>query len=236
MATKLTLILSGRTLQRHEFKEFDRIRIGRNEDCEVTIDNLGISRYHCEILKRPGFIQLRDLGSGNGTFVNGNKVDGHHLNTGDLISLGKFTIKYENDDSPEIEEEPGPSSVPSSRDGAMTLAMDAASLAKKHRAAMSRNRGYVTVDGRDYVLDKSLFTFGKESDADVQLTGWFCPRVAAILIRDDTGFRLVDVSPKGKSVWVNGIHKRDTWLNDNDMVVIRGKKITFHRGLPVGRS
>ena len=63
MATRLTLILSGRTLQRHEFKEFDRLVVGRNEDCDVPIDNLGISRQHCEIVRRPGYVQLRDLES-----------------------------------------------------------------------------------------------------------------------------------------------------------------------------
>jgi len=232
--TKLTLILSGRTLQRHEFKEYDRIRIGRNDDCEVPIDNLGISRYHCEIVKKPGFVQLRDLESGNGTFVNGSRITNYNLNSGDLISLGKFTLRYEADDDPQIGEE-SLDRLPEAREGIMTLQMDAASLAKKHRQQMSRNRGYLQIGKRDVILEKSLYTFGKESDADVQLEGWFCPRVVAILIRDETGFRLIDVSPRGKSVSVNGIYKRDTWLNDNDSVVVNRKKMTFHRGLPVGR-
>lgn len=234
MPTKLTLILSGRTLARHEFKEYDRIRVGRNDDCEVPIDNLGVSRYHCEIVKKVGFVQLRDLESGNGTFVNGNRITNYNLNSGDLISLGKFTLRYEDDEEPQIGDD-SLDRLPESREGVMTLQMDAASLAKKHRQQMSRNRGYLKIGRRDLILEKSLYTLGRESDADVQLNSWFCPRVVAILIRDETGFRLVDVSPKGKSVSVNGIFKRDTWLNDNDNVVVKGTKMTFHRGLPVGR-
>ena len=234
MAVKLTLVLSGRTLQKHEFEAFERIRIGRNEDCEIRIDNLGVSRHHCEIVRKPGYVQLLDLSSGNGTFVNGSRVTAHNLNNADVISIGKFTLRYESNELSEPEEIHTPAHD-YDPEGALTLQMDAASLAKRHRQQMSRNRGYLTFGGRDLVLEKSLFVFGRESDADVTLRGWWCPRVVAILIRDESGFRLVDVSPSGHSVSVNGIHRRDTRLNDNDVVIVRKTRLTFHRGLPVGR-
>ena len=89
MPVKLTVVLSGRTISRHEFKDFQRLKVGRNEDCDVFIDNLGVSRVHCEIVKKPGFVQLRDMQSGNGTFVNGKQITTYNLNSGDLISLGE---------------------------------------------------------------------------------------------------------------------------------------------------
>ena len=157
MAYKLTLILSGRTLSRHEFKDDqERVRIGRSPDCEVTIDNLGISRLHCEIVQKPGYFRLDDLGSGNGTFVNGNRVDRYNLNHGDVISLGKFTLRFEADDHPNPMEE-SDAQMPIEAEGAMTLAMDAATLAKRHKQQSSRNRGYFALpDGRNVILDKGV--------------------------------------------------------------------------------
>lgn len=229
----MTLILSGRTLQRQEFDDFQSLKIGRNQDCDVMIDNLGVSRYHCEITRKGEVCQLRDLKSGNGTYVNGNRVTGvHNLNNGDMISIGKFSLRYEVEAA---EEEPDEGPEPRARDGMRTLQIDSAALAKRSRGLMSRNRGYLEVGDKEIVLDKALFSFGKGSDADVQLRGWFCPRVVAIIIRDESGFRLVDVSNSGDSVYVNGIRKRDTWLNDNDRVIVRGKAMTFHRGVPMGQ-
>src|SRR5687767_14373455 len=95
MSVRLTLVLSGRTVERFEFDDsFTRLKVGRAEDCEVRIDNLGVSRHHCEIARQNGFVVLRDLQSNNGTFVNGNKVEAHNLNTGDVITIGKYSLEF----------------------------------------------------------------------------------------------------------------------------------------------
>ncbi len=232
MPVKMTLVLSGRTLGRHEFTDdFKRLRIGRNEDCDIQIDNLGVSRVHCEIVRKPGFVQLRDLQSGNGTFVNGKRVQTHNLNSGDVISLGKYTLHYESD----LSEGPADVGGLGARDGMMTLALDAAQIARRHREEQGKSRGYLAVEGgKELILDKSLTVIGREIDADLQVSGWFCPRVVAVIVRDENGFRLLDVSNKGTKVLVNGRPRQDTSLNDNDEVVIQSLKATFRRGLPVG--
>ncbi|MGE0710965.1 MAG: FHA domain-containing protein [Planctomycetota bacterium] len=236
MAYKLTLILSGRTLARHEFADdAERVRIGRSPECEVTIDNLGVSRTHCEIVQKPGYFRLKDMESGNGTFVNGARVTTYNLNHGDVISLGKFTLRFEAEDQPDPLAE-SDAAMPIVEEGSMTLAMDAESLAKKHRQQATKNRGYfVLPDGRNLILDKELYSIGADADADLEVKGWFAPRVAAIVIRGEQGFRLYDVSPNGRTVAVNGRLRRDAWLNDNDEVRIRKLVMRFHRGVPVGR-
>lgn len=235
MAYKLTVVLSGRTLSRHELSDKDeRVRIGRSPDCEVVIDNLGVSRVHCEIVQKPGYFQLRDLGSGNGTFVNGDRVENYNLNQGDIVSLGKFTIKFEAEELPDPREESG-DHMPVLAEGSMTLAMDAASLAKKHKQQATKNRGYFALaTGREVVLDKSVFSIGKDSEADLELKGFFCPRVVAVVIREETGFRLLDVTNGGHSLKINGRFRRDSWLKEGDDLEVRGAKMVFHRGVPVG--
>jgi pSer/pThr/pTyr-binding forkhead associated (FHA) protein len=237
VSVKLTLTLSGRTLERYEFEAPERLRIGRSEDCEVTIDNLGVSRYHSEILKREGFYVLRDLRSNNGTYVNGRRVDSHNLNTGDEISIGKFTLAFSSDGAGAPEE--APASEKGDDDfGGMTMQMDQSALAQLQREKSSRVRGYLVLEDqkggkKNVFLEKSVFTFGKTENSDIQLSGWFCPRKIAIIFRDESGFRLLNVTPKGTDVAVNGKDVDDVRLGDNDEITIRGKKMHFMRGTPV---
>lgn len=236
MGIKLTLTLSGRTLERYEFAdgEKERLRIGRSEDCEITIDNLGVSRYHAEILPKDGFYVLRDLRSNNGTFVNGRRVDAHNLNSGDEISIGKFTLAFAMDGAQveSVEEKKSTDDF-----GGMTMQMDQAALAQLQRERASKVRGYLVIEEKkgkkNVFLEKSVFVFGKSEQSDVQLGGWWCPRKVAIIFRDESGFRLINVTPKGDQVRVNNKTIDDVRLGDNDEIQIRGLKMHFMRGTPV---
>lgn len=68
--------------------------IGRRQDCDLCIPLMNVSRRHCEINQDEGKLKLRDLGSRNGTFVNGEKISEAELKEGDLINIGplQFTI------------------------------------------------------------------------------------------------------------------------------------------------
>ena len=74
---------------------------GRSSDNDVAFpSDSNVSRYHAEIEERGGDYWLIDLGSSNGTTVNGKKVDGEvRLNDGDKIVLGgssEFDFAFEN--------------------------------------------------------------------------------------------------------------------------------------------
>tara|TARA_R110002072_G_scaffold42064_22_gene119237 strand:- start:137137 stop:137628 length:492 start_codon:yes stop_codon:yes gene_type:complete len=67
----------------------ERTLIGRHDDCQIRVPIAGMSRKHCEITISDGSIQINDLGSSNGTFVNQERVSGATpLSAGDLISFG----------------------------------------------------------------------------------------------------------------------------------------------------
>lgn len=70
--------------------------LGRDEDCDVHIDNKGISKLHCVIVKTDGLLLLRDLGSTNGTRVNGQRVRRAALLPNDTLALAnvKYTVKF----------------------------------------------------------------------------------------------------------------------------------------------
>lgn len=233
MPVKLTLILSGRVIQRYEFETAEKLRIGRSEDCEVLIDNLGVSRYHAEISQKDRFFVLRDLQSNNGTFVNGNRIEAHNLNNGDVITVGKYSVEFQ---SGGIEDSQVGAGTPEAVDGAMTLQVDPASLARlAGQSKATRIRGFLAVKTgrtRNLQLEKPVFIIGADPDSDLKLEGWFCPRVVAMIFRDEAGFRLIDVSNKGNSVEVNGKPKRDVRLSDNDEIKVRDVTAQFNRGTP----
>lgn len=238
MSVKLTLVLSGRTVERFEFDdEVERLRIGRAEECEVRIDNLGVSRLHCEVVREGAFRVLRDLQSNNGTFVNGNKVEVHNLNPGDVITLGKYSLEYQSS-APASKTEPVVKDLDLPMDGAMTLQVNPTALA---RLATSRTklRAHVVVEAqgkvaRTVILDKAVHIIGKDAEADLRVDGWFCPRVVAVLVRDDAGYRLIDVTERGESVRVNGGRHKNVRLNDGDSLRVRDLAMKFNLGAPVG--
>ena len=70
--------------------------IGRREDNDIQINNLAVSGHHARILSIFEDSFLEDLGSTNGTFVNGKRVEKHPLKNGDIITIGKHELRYIN--------------------------------------------------------------------------------------------------------------------------------------------
>ena len=73
------------------------ITLGRDQKCTVVLGEDGVSRFHAEVaMNAAGKLLLRDLGSTNGTFIDGIGIQEAELNKGDKVFLGQWTIlKYE---------------------------------------------------------------------------------------------------------------------------------------------
>ena len=69
--------------------------IGRSDDCCLTLNDVKISRIHCRILNNEDTFILEDLGSKNGTKVNGLFVKKKILNNGDQIQVGDIKLSFE---------------------------------------------------------------------------------------------------------------------------------------------
>ncbi len=85
--------------------------IGRREDCDLRIPLGDVSRKHCSILLTDdGGLRLQDLGSSNGTYVNGRRVQESPILPGDVIQIGslKFLVQVNH-------EPPEPDAIPSRR-------------------------------------------------------------------------------------------------------------------------
>ncbi len=72
--------------------------LGRDDSADIILDDPGISRRHSEIrVTQDGpntVATIRDLGSTNGTFVNGERVTSEHLESGDRVTVGRTSVTY----------------------------------------------------------------------------------------------------------------------------------------------
>jgi hypothetical protein len=68
--------------------------IGRAEECELRLADPGASRKHAEIRRNDDDVTISDLGSTNGTLVNGERVDQAALQDGDEITIGETTFAF----------------------------------------------------------------------------------------------------------------------------------------------
>ena len=69
-------------------------RIGRGADNDIELDDITVSRQHCEITATEGGHIVSDKGSLNGTYVNQRRVDVAELTQGDEVQVGKFRLVY----------------------------------------------------------------------------------------------------------------------------------------------
>ncbi|MCE9545336.1 MAG: FHA domain-containing protein [Planctomycetia bacterium] len=68
--------------------------VGRDEDCHLRPQSDMVSRHHCVLLVEPGYVAVRDFGSKNGTYVNGQKIDGEQpLKAGDRLAIGPLLFE-----------------------------------------------------------------------------------------------------------------------------------------------
>jgi pSer/pThr/pTyr-binding forkhead associated (FHA) protein len=75
--------------------ERDTTSVGRAPESDVFLDDVTVSRKHARIVRRPdGSFSVSDVGSLNGTYVNGEQVDETKLATGDEVQIGMFKLMF----------------------------------------------------------------------------------------------------------------------------------------------
>ena len=90
------LSMRTRSLGMQGLEQLPQIMIGRDPASQVRLDHPIVSWHHAEIARHDGNFDIRDLGSINGTFVNGQRVSGWtRLGTGSVIQIGPYRLEYD---------------------------------------------------------------------------------------------------------------------------------------------
>jgi FHA domain/GAF domain len=97
----------------HRIGDADRVTIGRTSKSDVSLGDMLASSCHAEIVRRGDVFYLCDLGSRNGTVVNGEKITEHLLRNGDSIRIGESLMSYLADEDESDAATAFPSSSPS---------------------------------------------------------------------------------------------------------------------------
>jgi MoxR-like ATPase len=77
-----------------------RCTIGRSSDCDLHLEADGLSRHHACVYNTDGQWRVQDMGSSNGTSLNGRAIDDNAIGSGDTIKIGNLSIVFEGEETP----------------------------------------------------------------------------------------------------------------------------------------
>ena len=69
--------------------------VGRHPDCDARLDSPRVSRWHCCMTEVDGEVWVRDLGSANGTWIDGQRVSLGRLRAGDVLAIAHLRYRVE---------------------------------------------------------------------------------------------------------------------------------------------
>ena len=247
---KLILSMDGLVLKEINLTK-ERTTIGRKPHNDIQIDNLAVSGEHAVIVTILQDSFLEDLGSTNGTVVNGQSIKKHFLQNNDIIELGKYKLKYLNESPAGVAKaadfektmvlRPGavkPAAAPASAPAAPAVAA-APAAAKVMGDTVAGQPAATTVppaSGKPSAPQKSAAlqllsgaNAGKELDLTKPLTTLGKPGVqVAVITRRPQGFFITHVEGASFPV-VNGkpLDAQARALNDHDVIELAGVKMEF---------
>ena len=227
---RVSMQFSGRPVRKFTFDK-SMVTIGRDATCDIVIDNIGASRRHALIERTGEGYVLADLKSHNGTYVRGEKVFHHRLEDADEFLIGKYSFQFEQLD-PVVEcgdgvddDDPTDPDVPAD----MTFRMDRSDIEKLlKRSATTQQCQLVQLepqrDRKTLSLGLPYYVIGKGDECSPRLHGFFAPGRAAVLVKTESGFRALAMSPRFK---VNGKYVADAPLSDGDLLECGAARFRF---------
>jgi pSer/pThr/pTyr-binding forkhead associated (FHA) protein len=228
---RLVLSLDGVVLREVNLTK-DRTTIGRRSHNDLVIDNLAVSGEHAVMIMSGNDVYLEDLGSTNGTTVNGQPIKKHLLQHADTVEIGKYRIRFlangaadggsnvDIDTSQPLRREfygPGPTTI--------QIRPPGSSLEEgSHGTAMVKILSGANA-GRELALVKALTTIGRPGHQ------------VAVITRRPTGYFIAhvegDVFPM-----VNGQNLGSAAhpLKDKDVIELAGVKMEFSNPNPAASA
>jgi pSer/pThr/pTyr-binding forkhead associated (FHA) protein len=250
---KLILSMDGLVLKEINLTK-ERTTIGRKPHNDIQIDNLAVSGEHAVIVTILQDSFLEDLGSTNGTVVNGQSIKKHFLQNNDVIELGKYKLKYVNESpagvakaadfektmvlrpgalkpAPAPAAAPAPAPAPAAAPApAMAKAGDTAQGPATTMPPVSAPKPAAAAPQKAAALQLlSGANAGKEMDLTKPLTTLGKPGVqVAVITRRPQGFFITHVEGASFPV-VNGkpLDAQAHALNDHDVIELAGVKMEF---------
>jgi len=211
------------------------LTIGRTAGNSILLENPGVSRRHAVIRADGERVIIEDLGSANGTFINGQKVGSQELKDGDEIQIVKHRLVYRVPREAEAPKKAAPA-----MDAGKTMMIDssamAAAMAGKGAPAPPRADTAATPilrprlilpDLKKFALEEEEVAIGSGGDCQIQVSGMFVAKVHARIVPADKGqYKLIHLGGLA-GTRVNGERVSEHLLKHGDEIEIGGKRILF---------
>ena len=245
MPAKLILSMDGAVMKEYPLNK-ERTTIGRKPHNDIVIDNLAVSSEHAAIVTILNDSFLEDLDSTNGLAVNGTPTKKHFLQNNDVIEIGKYKLKYLNDQPTQtsaadfektmvlrapVKVTPSEAHSKSPLDVTATRKTEAA-ISSKFNATSSGVAAEAAGGTPPAALVQILNgpNSGKELELVKNLTTLGKPGVqVAVLARRPHGYFITHVEG-GSFPTVNGssIGEQPHQLKDHDLIELAGVKMEFY--------
>ena len=212
----------------------DRVTIGRTEDNILVLADSGISKQHAAIEYINGDHFIVDLGSRNGVFLNNERIEKEKLKYWDEIQIHNFVIKFmakpglraTNEDEDE---------VPAELESDKTEFFNITNEKQLDKLRQKTKRCFLTYKDQSGATQKLLIKkprtiIGKSKDADIKITGWFSPSVAATIERQGGTYELVP-GKRGKVIFQSRRISESVKLTDGRGFLVRDMEFIFFNRL-----
>ena len=92
--TAMLVVVRGPNAGARFLLDRDVTTIGRHPDCDIFLHDVTVSRRHSEVRRAGEVFTVIDLGSLNGSYVNGERLEQHSLDSGDELQVGRFKLLF----------------------------------------------------------------------------------------------------------------------------------------------
>jgi hypothetical protein len=189
---------------KHVYLQKDRTTLGRHPDNDIVLDNMVVSGRHCVFeLKGLADVFIEDLGSTNGTYINGKMVKRQKLVDGETVAIGNFRIRYLTE-----------SERPSGFSETTAMKLESAS------APVARHAVFQVLNGSSMGLEvpvvKAVSTFGKPGVS-----------VVAVSHRRDGYFAAHLDGPSAPTLNGDAIGADAVLLSNHDVLELAGTRMLF---------
>lgn len=226
-----TVKLNDKIVKQFSIDNGERKIIGRGGESDVVLDNTAISREHTALILKNDTYYLEDLGSLNGTMVNGRKIDALvQLFEGDTIEIGKFYLLPAGTEK-KATQEPQSTSFDYGDETVFVRPKKSPAHPSSKPEEKPVHRLLVvqgTASPREIPLDRrNSIKVGTDPSSDLLVTGFLVARAQCYVIKRDEHFYIVP-----QRSWVgtrlNGFKvRREHLLRKGDLIEIKKVQILF---------
>lgn len=222
---KFSVMLGRTTVHVHEIDR-DTITVGRDPEADIPIDNVSVSRDHAVFRREGDGWIVQDRGSTNGTFLNGDRVDGvRPVAPGDEIHVGKFCVVF--DRAVGVAESPPLRSAEPAADATMHVkAYEIRDLVEtsqlQRRAHLAWRSG--SEEGIVDLEDTPAILIGTDELCDLRVPEG--PKHHLLVVRDARGVEVRNLHA-WTAMHVAGNPAKRVRLADGDVIEMAGVTLTF---------